>query len=323
MKSYDLEVVDGVNLDSDNEMEAVLAPQIPNRDQSLSKSWVNGRSRPSSINSLKHQSETQRLLRSHQDHGYGDSSDSECDSGHNYHDKQSNVSTTNDKQLSRIRYQSDYDQDQEPRYVEHITVSQERLYHGEGSDYEQDVTRYEERSGRSRNANTRSVIFGGDTINNRIHEEFRQRAKRNESFKIALSSPKVHRRGSMAESLRQSMEDLQDGFVSLSGRSSKNGSIRSRSSSVGSLNYQESYADNNLRKHSTSSSNQSYSVSKSQEQLNRGRRNDVLSRSAAGLDKLSRGMGPRRSSRDRNKRRNTSRSRSASREKLGRNILGG
>ena len=39
----------------------------------------------------------------------------------------------------------------------------------------------------------------------------------------------------MKESLKRSMEDLQDGFVSLSGRSSRTGSIRSRSGSVSSL----------------------------------------------------------------------------------------
>ena len=88
----------------------------------------------------------------------------------------------------------------------------------------------------SRLHNSRSVIFGSDTINTEIHEEFRQRAKRNESFKLALSSPKLARRGSMADSLRRSMEDLHDGFVSLSGTSSRAGSLRrSRSGSVASL----------------------------------------------------------------------------------------
>ena len=70
------------------------------------------------------------------------------------------------------------------------------------------------------NRHAKSVIFGSNTINQQIHEEFRQRAKRNESFKIALGSQKLNRRGSMKESLKRSMEDLQDGFVSLSGRSS-------------------------------------------------------------------------------------------------------
>ena len=88
----------------------------------------------------------------------------------------------------------------------------------------------------SRLTNSRSVIFGSDTINTEIHEEFRQRAKRNESFKLALGSPKLARRGSMADSLRRSMEDLHDGFVSLSGTSSRAGSLRrSRSGSVASL----------------------------------------------------------------------------------------
>ena len=88
----------------------------------------------------------------------------------------------------------------------------------------------------SRLHNSRSVIFGSDTINTEIHEEFRQRAKRNESFKLALGSPKLARRGSMADSLRRSMEDLHDGFVSLSGTSSRAGSLRrSRSGSVASL----------------------------------------------------------------------------------------
>ena len=88
----------------------------------------------------------------------------------------------------------------------------------------------------SRLHNSRSVIFGSDTINTEIHEEFRQRAKRNESFKLALGSPKLARRGSMADSLRRSMEDIHDGFVSLSGTSSRAGSLRrSRSGSVASL----------------------------------------------------------------------------------------
>ena len=88
----------------------------------------------------------------------------------------------------------------------------------------------------SRLTNSRSVIFGSDTINTEIHEEFRQRAKRNESFKLALGSPKLARRGSMADSLRRSMEDIHDGFVSLSGTSSRAGSLRrSRSGSVASL----------------------------------------------------------------------------------------
>jgi len=152
------------------------------------------------------------------------------------------------------------------------------------------------------------------TINKRIHEEFRQRAKRNESFKMALSSPKVHRRGSMKESLRQSFEDLQDGFVSLSGRTSRSGSIRSRSSSVVSLHHPEDHHHQAYQRRSSTESSDECSGGR----LNREKKNDVLSRSAAGLDKLSRGLGPRRPSRERiNKRtRNSSRSRSVSREHL-------
>ena len=93
----------------------------------------------------------------------------------------------------------------------------------------------EQREGRQGRQSTKSVIFGSNTINKRIHEEFRQKAKRNESFKIALGSPKLHRRGSMADSLRRSMEDVHDGFVSLSGKTSRSGSVRSRSGSVSSL----------------------------------------------------------------------------------------
>ena len=312
LKSYNLEVVDGVNLDSDTDMEDVLKPQIGRGGGGVGQSGYSGGGGGQSGYSGHGQSSQRYGGKNGSRHDLDNSSDSYSDTGHNYRDKQSRVSSSNNRS-SNIRYRdNNRDYDDEPRYVEHITVSHETL---DDLDDENE-TRFEVRNaGGVRRVQTKSVLFGGDTINKRIHEEFRQRAKRNESFKMALSSPKVHRRGSMKESLRQSFEDLQDGFVSLSGRTSRSGSIRSRSSSVVSLHHPEDHHHQAYqRRSSTESSDES-----SGGRLIRERKNDVLSRSAAGLDKLSRGLGPRRPSRERiNKRtRNSSRSRSVSREHLG------
>ena len=176
-------------------------------------------------------------------------------------------------------------------------------------------------------------------MNRKIHEEFRQIAKRNKSFKIAMNSPSAARRGSMKESIQRSMEDLHDGFVSLSGRSSRSGSFRSRSNSMTSLRSledQHQHAGNHhnnhnhqRRKYSEDSSSEAESRAeradradrarhRSQERLVKVKKNEIMSRSAAGLDILTRGLGQRKSSRERNvTRRRNSRSRSNSRENLG------
>ena len=162
------------------------------------------------------------LIASHQnldcDNNESDSDSDSYDGGYNAHDKRGfsgyNSGRTEEEPRCGEQYR-DSDSCHEDPYDEQ---REGRVEHG--------------RRGRQ---NTKSVIFGSNTINKRIHEEFRQKAKRNESFKIALGSPKLHRRGSMAESLRRSMEDVHDGFVSLSGRTSRSGSVRSRSGSVSSL----------------------------------------------------------------------------------------
>ena len=167
-------------------------------------------------------------------------------------------------------------------------------------------------------------------MNRKIHEEFRQIAKRNKSFKIAMNSPGAARRGSMKESIQRSMEDLHDGFVSLSGRSSRSGSFRSRTNSVTSLRSLEdqhqhpgNHHNHQRRKYSDDSSSEAESRVarsryRSQERLSKANKNDIVSRSAAGLDILTRGLGQRKSSRERIvTRRRNSRSRSNSRENLG------
>ena len=166
-------------------------------------------------------------------------------------------------------------------------------------------------------------------MNRKIHEEFRQIAKRNKSFKIAMNSPAATRRGSMKESIQRSMEDLHDGFVSLSGRSSRSGSFRSRSNSLTSLRSlaeledQHHQHNSQRRKQSEDSSSEAESRAvrsrhRSQERLIKLNKNEIMSRSAAGLDILTRGLGQRKSSRERIvSRRRHSRSRSNSRENLG------
>ena len=137
------------------------------------------------------------------------------------------------------------------------------------------------------------------------------------------------------------MEDLHDGFVSLSGKSSRTGSLRSRSGSLTSVRSLETRVRSVDTGHNTgsghrniqharvydvdderySSSEEDYKTEMSRESLSLPRKNDILTRSAAGLDVLSRGLGPRRSSRERMNRRKTNRSRSGSRENLGRFLL--
>ena len=336
-QSYPLEVADGVNLDSD-EMEADLKPQIHSKHSSSVQS-VGGRSRLSSVSSakLKYQSEIRNLIRSHQNLG-DNQTDSDSDRDSNYHNKHRTINNGYDP--NRYYHEELYDPVQdEPRYVEHVTVTGNCK---DGYDAKNDFqvrTHNNDRANSRQNA--RSVIFGSNTINTQIHEEFKQRAKRNESFKMALSSPKVYRRGSMADSLRRSMEDLHDGFVSLSGKSSRTGSLRSRSGSLTSVRSLETRVRSVDTGHNTgsghrniqharvydvdderySSSEEDYKTEMSRESLSLPRKNDILTRSAAGLDVLSRGLGPRRSSRERMNRRKTNRSRSGSRENLGRFLL--
>ena len=148
------------------------------------------------------------------DNNESDSDSDSYDGGYNSHDKRGFSGYNSGRS------------EEEPRSGEQYRSRDIRDSYHDEDQYD------EQRQGRQ---NTKSVIFGSNTINKRIHEEFRQKAKRNESFKIALGSPKLHRRGSMADSLRRSMEDVHDGFVSLSGRTSRSGSVRSRSGSVSSL----------------------------------------------------------------------------------------
>ena len=293
----DLEVAEGVNLDSDTELEAALQPQIRPRTGtgasrgSRGQAWVGGRSRPSSVSSakLKYQSEIRNLIASHQNLDCGDT-DSDTDdgafSGHS----------------NSGRYE------EEPRYGDQYR-DQRDSYHGDQYGDQGELRREHGRQGR---INTKSVIFGSNTINKRIHEEFRQKAKRNESFKIALSSPKVHRRGSMADSLRRSMEDVHDGFVSLSGRTSRSGSVRSRSGSLSSLRSVERSQTVEIQDSSESEPQSVRPVHSSQERLGGGQRPEKVSLASAGLDVLSKGLGPRRSSRERNTRRGRARNRSRS-----------
>ena len=311
-----LEVADGVDLDSDPELEADLAPQIGRKREAA-------RSREPSISSakLKYQSEIRNIIRSYQDlKSSNEHLSDESDSGTNTdnpdyfrHHQESSGDTLDRADRSRGHFQSHHayqedneDQD-EPRYVD------QRHHH----------THLAERQ-------TKSVLFGSNSMNRKIHEEFRQIAKRNKSFKIAMNSPGATRRGSMKESIQRSMEDLHDGFVSLSGRSSRSGSFRSRSNSMTSLRSLEdkqsgNHHSNQRRKYSEDSSSEAESGvprsghrHRSQERLVKVNKNDIMSRSAAGLDILTRGLGQRKSSRERIvSRRRNSRSRSNSRENLG------
>ena len=78
----DLEVAEGVNLDSDTELEAALQPQIrPRTGTGASRGWGAGRSRPSSVSSakLKYQSEIRNLIASHQVYSDGNDDDNDSD----------------------------------------------------------------------------------------------------------------------------------------------------------------------------------------------------------------------------------------------------
>ena len=78
----DLEVAEGVNLDSDTELEAALQPQIrPRTGTGASRGWGAGRSRPSSVSSakLKYQSEIRNLIASHQVYSDGNDDDDDSD----------------------------------------------------------------------------------------------------------------------------------------------------------------------------------------------------------------------------------------------------
>ena len=304
----DLEVAEGVNLDSDTELEAALQPQIRPRTGtgasrgSRGQAWVGGRSRPSSVSSakLKYQSEIRNLIASHQNLDCGDT-DSDTDDG------------AFSAHSNGGRYE-----EEEPSYSDQSRSHRDRdSYHGDQYGDHSEVRLEQGRQGR---INTKSVIFGSNSINKRIHEEFRQKAKRNESFKIALASPKVHRRGSMADSLRRSMEDVHDGFVSLSGRTSRSGSVRSRSGSVSSLRSVERSQTVEVQDSSESEPQTlrpMHSVYRSQERLGGGQRPEKVSLASAGLDVLSKGLGPRRSSRERNNKRGRARNRSRSSSRHG------
>ena len=302
----DLEVAEGVNLDSDTELEAALQPQIRPRTGtgasrgSRGQAWVGGRSRPSSVSSakLKYQSEIRNLIASHQNLDCGDTD-----------------SDTDDGAFSAHSNSGRYEEE-EPSYSDQ-TRSHRDSYHGDQYGDHSEVRLEHGRQGRT---NTKSVIFGSNSINKRIHEEFRQKAKRNESFKIALASPKVHRRGSMADSLRRSMEDVHDGFVSLSGRTSRSGSVRSRSGSVSSLRSVERSQTVEVQDSSESEPQTvrpMHSMYRSQERLGGGQRPEKVSLASAGLDVLSKGLGPRRSSRERNNKRGRARNRSRSSSRHG------
>ena len=301
----DLEVAEGVNLDSDTELEAALQPQIRPRTGtgasrgSRGQAWVGGRSRPSSVSSakLKYQSEIRNLIASHQNLDCGDTDSDTDDGAFSAHSNSGRYEEEEPSYSDQSRHRDSYHGDQ---YGDHSEV---RLEHG--------------RQGR---INTKSVIFGSNSINKRIHEEFRQKAKRNESFKIALASPKVHRRGSMADSLRRSMEDVHDGFVSLSGRTSRSGSVRSRSGSVSSLRSVERSQTVEVQDSSESEPQTvrpMHSMYRSQERLGGGQRPEKVSLASAGLDVLSKGLGPRRSSRERNNKRGRARNRSRSSSRHG------
>ena len=308
-----LEVADGVNLDSDSELETVLIPQI-SRDRDVST-----RSREPSISSakLKYQSEIRNIIRSYQDlkssnEHLSDESDSgtDTDQPNLYRHRGSygdTVDRADKKDRDRDYFQSHHayhEAQEEPRYVDHRSQ----------------VTRHHEGQHGERQA--KSVLFGSNSMNRKINDEFRQIAKRNKSFKIAMNSPGAVRRGSMKESIQRSMEDLHEGFVSLSGKSSRSGSFRSRSGSMTSLRSREHNTGGRYSDGSSSECEARREVSRqrscSQERLVKINKNDFMSRSAAGLDILTRGLGQRKSSRERlAARRRNSRSRSNSRENLG------
>ena len=308
----DLEVAEGVNLDSDPELEAALQPQIRPRTGtgasrgSRGQAWAGGRSRPSSVSSakLKYQSEIRNLIASHQNLDCEDT-DSDSDGAFSVH--------SNQQQLGHQGW-SGGGYEEEPVYADQYR-SHTDSYHEDPYE-EQNGVRVEH--GRQGRMNTKSVIFGSNTINKRIHEEFRQKAKRNESFKKALGSPKLHRRGSMADSLRRSMEDVHDGFVSLSGKTSRSGSLRSRSGSVSSLRSVERSQTVMVQDSSESESQSVRPTYRSQERLGgREQRPEKVSLASAGLGVLSKGLGPRRSSRERTNKRGRTRNRSRSSSRHG------
>ena len=307
-------MADGVNLDSDQEMEAALIPQII-RDRARD-ARDSTRSREPSISSakLKYQSEIRNIIRSYQDlkssnEHLSDDSDSgpSTDNAVMYRRQESSGETVD--RVGRDSFQSHHayhQSEEEPRYVEHRSQ----------------VSRHHD--GRIVEKQTKSVLFGSNSMNRKIHDEFRQIAKRNKSFKIAMNSPGATRRGSMKESIQRSMEDLHEGFVSLSGKSSRSGSFRSRSSSMTSIKSLENLSrpyKKEARRYSDDSDSESESRSQERMVVNKINKNDFMSKSAAGLDILSRGLGQRKSSRERlSSRRRKSRSRSNSRETLGKKI---
>ena len=159
---------------------------------------------------------------------------------------------------------------------------------------------------------TKSVLFGSNTINQKIHDEFRLKAKRNESFKKAVHSTSSKGRGTLKEDLKRSLEDLHEGFKSVSRTNSINESINSRSNSLERRGSQASIGQR--RRGSGSSGNgsvgrrESQTVilskqkSRSQERLkqrqapmNKNLKNDL----SAGFGILTTGLGPRRASRER------------------------
>ena len=342
--SHDLEVADGVNLDSDTE----TTPRIRTRNHSDQASLGGGsrRSRPSSVSSakLKYQSEIRNLIRSHQELDNNNITDSDSDYERNYQENHFSTSVATpsgrnsyNKVSSTVRYDNynsntddDYD-NEEPRYVDHdhmkVRQSQQHSHRSGYEEYNNTENRMEDYRLKNNidRQNVKSVIFGSNSINKKIHDEFRLRAKRNESFKIAISSPKLNRRGSMKDSLKRSMEDLHDGFVSLSGKSSRTASIRGRSGSISSLRSVEhaqtlSVDEDTDRRYSSSESETNHLPPpprqyKSQDHLTRDMKQDMMTKSAVTFEKLSRGLGPRRAPRERvnTKQRN----RSASRDNLG------
>ena len=179
-------------------------------------------------------------------------------------------------------------------------------------DFERKENRKPDKHGNQNQGNrAKSVLFGSNTINQKIHEEFKLKAKRNESFKKAVNSPKTRQRGTLKEDIKRSLEDLHQGVKSVSRTNSINASMNSRSNSLEITGSQTSIGQ--LRRGSGSSGagsmgrRQSQPLilskqnSKSQERLkqkqapiNKNLKKDL----SAGFDILSRGLGSRRASRE-------------------------
>ena len=103
----DLEVAEGVNLDSDTELEAALQPQIrPRTGTGASRGWGAGRSRPSSVSSakLKYQSEIRNLIASHQ--VYSDGNDDDDDDDNDDDNNDDDDDDDNDSQSDRLSSES-------------------------------------------------------------------------------------------------------------------------------------------------------------------------------------------------------------------------